>query len=153
MSMLKDCPQFAARIICHIFNNMIRTNIYPQAFKTSKIIPIHKSGKDPTSINSYRPICILPTVDKVIQTILRSQMEQHFEDNDLISKEHHGGRKNHSTVTALASIDLNHKKLKEKNNTVAIMTTDMSSAFDLVNHKVLIKKLKFYGVDNIASEQ
>ena len=71
MSILKDCPQFAARIICHMFNNIILTNIYSEALKTSKMILIRNTGKDHTCINNYRPICILLTVDKVIQTILR----------------------------------------------------------------------------------
>ena len=73
MSILKDCPQTASRVICHLYNNMIRTNIYPTILRTSKIIPILKHGKPPTQKDSYRPICILPTVDKVIQTIMRNQ--------------------------------------------------------------------------------
>ena len=55
MSILKDCPQTAARIICHIFNNMIRTGIYPEKLKTSKVIPILKNGKPATDKSSYRP--------------------------------------------------------------------------------------------------
>ena len=137
MNILKDCPQVSARIICHLYNQIIRTNIYPEILKTSKIIPIHKQGKTKTDINSYRPICILPTVDKIIETILRNQLEDHFESNNLIPKEHHGGRKSHSTLTAMASIDMNHKAMKEKKNTVGIMTTDLSSAYDLVDHNLL----------------
>merc|ERR1711954_105247 len=62
MSVLKDCPQMSARVICHIFNNIVRTKNYPERLKISKLIPIVKSGKDKTDKNSYRPINILPTV-------------------------------------------------------------------------------------------
>ena len=152
MSILKDCPQISARVICHIYNNMIRTNLYPDRLKISKIIPIVKSGKDKTDKTSYRPINILPTVDKVIESVMKEQLEEYFESNSLIPNEHHGGRKNHSTVTATAAMDLNHNEIKEDKDTVAIMATDLSSAFDLVDHNLLIEKLKYYGLDKNACE-
>ena len=150
MSILKDCQQISARVICHIFNNMIRTGTYPERLKTSKIIPILKNGKSPTDKANYRPICILPTVDKVIESLLKDQLEKYFEGNQLIPNQHHGGRKNHSTVTAMAAIDLNHKTLKEQKNTVGVMATDLSAAYDLVDHNLLIKKLQYYGIQNNA---
>ena len=78
MSILKDCPQTAARIICHIFNNMIHTGIYPEKLRTSKVIPILKNGKPATDKSTYRPICILPTVDKIIESILKDQLEEYL---------------------------------------------------------------------------
>ena len=50
----------------------------------------------------------------------------------------------------MASIDLNNKTLKEEKNYVSILTTDLSSAYDLVDHKLLLRKLEFYGVKNSA---
>ena len=52
----------------------------------------------------------------------------------------------------MASIDLNNKTLKEEKNYVSILTTDLSSAYDLVDHKLLLRKLEFYGVKNSAIE-
>ena len=52
----------------------------------------------------------------------------------------------------MASIDLNNKTLKEEKNYVSILTTDLSSTYDLVDHKLLLRKLEFYGVKNSAIE-
>ena len=69
---------------------MIRTKKYPERLKVSKLIPLVKPGKLKTDKQSYRPISILPTVDKVIETLIKDQLEAYFEENNLIPKEHHG---------------------------------------------------------------
>ena len=51
-----------------------------------------------------------------------------------------------STITAMASIDLNHKRLKEQKSSEGIITTDLSSTYNIVHHKLLIEKLEFYGI-------
>ena len=152
MRILKDTQQFSARVITHMFNTIIFKKKYPSILKKAKVIPICKPGKPETEISSYRPISILPTVDKVLQGLMRTQLESYFEGNKIITPEHHGGRQHHSTVSALGSIDLTNKTFKEKHKTVAIMTTDLSSAFDLVDHKLLVAKLKYYGVENSAAD-
>ena len=73
-------------------------------------------------------------------------MSSYFEDNDLILKFHHGGRKEHSTVTARATIDAECSSIIENNRLGLVLTTDLSSAFDTVDIWILIRKLEFYGV-------
>ena len=36
----------------------------------------------------------------------------------------------------------------DNRNTVAILTTDLSAAFDLVDHQVLTRKWAYYGVNH-----
>ena len=47
------------------FNLSITTGIYPSQLKIAKVIPIFKKG-DPKSLNNYRPISILSTINKKI---------------------------------------------------------------------------------------
>ena len=152
MNIIKQCHQFFSRALCHLFNSMIYTRKFPDSLKCSKLIPILKPSKNPMSCDSYRPIAILQASEKIIEQMMRMQMQQYFSDNKIIPEQHHGGLKNHSTITAMASLDHSHKILKEKHKHTLIMTTDLSAAFDTVDHTILLKKLKFYGISNSASD-
>ena len=67
----------------------------------------------------------------------------------MLSLEHHGGRYGYSTLTALTKIHNQIYKNKEKNKITAIITTDLTAAFDTVDHDTLLQKLSFYGLKGI----
>ena len=46
-----------------IFNLSLTSGVYPHKLKIAKVVPIHKKG-DSTSMNNYRPISILSTINK-----------------------------------------------------------------------------------------
>ena len=86
-------------------------------------------------------------VSKVVGRLLKYQIEKYFEDNSLILSSNHGGRTSHSTLTALAKVqDANYKAI-ELGKKSAVISTDLSAAFDLVDHQLLCDKLNFYSVD------
>merc|ERR1711954_37175 len=55
-NILKEIPQYITLAIVHLFNTMIRNEKYPQAFKTSRIIPLLKKKKSKTDLDSFRPV-------------------------------------------------------------------------------------------------
>ena len=48
-----------------LFNNSVSEGIFPECFKTEKIIPIFKSGDSNSTVN-YRRISMLPFLSKII---------------------------------------------------------------------------------------
>ena len=79
---------------------MIRTNCFPKILKRSRILHIKKEGKSGIERDFYRPINNLSAVDKIIEEVMRRQLDNYFESNHLIAPNNHGGRKGHSTLTA-----------------------------------------------------
>ena len=128
-----------------IFNLSIRTGVYPSNLKIAKVIPIFKKG-DPSSVNNYRPISILSTINKIFEKILYTRIINYINKSNLLYKYQYGFRKNHSTEHALTEIvDQIRFSIDDKKMTCGIFI-DLSKAFDTVNHQILLGKLEHYGI-------
>ena len=128
-----------------IFNLSLTSGVYPQKLKIAKVVPIHKKG-DSTSMNNYRPISILSTINKIFEKILHARLTKYIEDFNILYKYQFGFRKNHSTELALIEIvDQIRMSLNNGDMTCGIFV-DLSKAFDTVNHEILIDKLHHYGI-------
>ena len=63
-----------------------------------------------------------------------------LEENKLLHPNHHGGRKGHSTTTALVQMYNNWVEHMEEGKLVGVMMIDQSATFDLCDHQLLIEK-------------
>ncbi|CAL4087967.1 unnamed protein product, partial [Meganyctiphanes norvegica] len=86
-----------------IFNLALTTGVYPDNLKIAKVIPIFKKGS-PTSVNNYRPISILSTINKIFEKILYARLINYIDKFQLIYKYQYGFRKKHSTEHALIEL-------------------------------------------------
>ena len=55
-------------------------------------------------MESYRPVNNLCCLEKLAEAHILKYLEIFFEKNDIFEKNHHGGRKNFSTVSAISQI-------------------------------------------------
>ena len=139
---IKQVPQLTALYMTHLINCMIRRGKYPKVFKIIKVLPILKQGKCRLDLASHRPICNLSSLDKIIQEWMKLNLINYFEDNQLINNNHHGGRSSHSTQTAKAILDYYISKGLECGEVTLMINTDMSTAFNTVDHCILLRKIQ-----------
>ena len=89
---------------------------------------------------------------KVLESLMKDQLEDYFESEKLIPNEHLGSLKNHSTMTCKISIDSDVAETVDNHKNALVLTTDLSVCFDLVDHKLLLEKLEHMGVEKDAIE-
>merc|ERR1712240_116321 len=125
MKMLKKTTTIMAPLITHLIKQIIIERKFPSIFKTDRITPKLKNGK---------PIYDIAHLEPFLTT------------NKIIHDNHHGGRKGHSTTTALTQILTKSQTAKENQQITGCLITDMSKAFDTIDHLTLLMKMEYYGI-------
>ena len=112
--------------------------------KYAEVTPIHKKD-DKTDKENYRPISILPNLSKVYERLMYNQIYPYFQT--IFSKFQCGFRTGFNGQRyLLAMVQKWHKTLDGGGETGAVLT-DLSKAFDCIDHNLLIAKLNAYGFD------
>ena len=134
----KGCNNFVVKPLQFIFNLILRTSVYPQKWKTSKLIPIYKSGTR-QDIKNYRPISIVCAVSKIFEVLVFDLLFD--EISNKINSSQHGFLPRKSTFTNLASFcQFVHDAINNKSQ-VDVIYTDMEKAFDRVRHCYIVNSL------------
>lgn len=139
---LKKCAFILTPAITSLFNKSLLSGIFPEQWKSSYITPIFKKGNR-CLINNYRPISKLSIIPKLFSKLVNNIITPLC--NKLLSNDQHGFRQNRSTITNLCIFKHAILDSFEMQSQTDVIYTDMEKAFDRVNHKLLINKLKTYG--------
>jgi hypothetical protein len=126
-------------ILLHLVNISIESSLYPSLWKVNKVSPQFKKG-DKSLGSNWRPVTDIVFVSKLAEAAVYEQVEIHFTSNNLWHPNHHGFKAYHSTATAITQIyDIWIRAAENKELTAALLL-DLSAAFDVVDHKILLYK-------------
>ena len=130
--------------ITHIINLSVSQSNFPELWKTAKIIPLLKKDS-PLDPKNYRPVALLPIFSKILEKVVFVQIVDYLNTNNLYHPNHHGFRAQHNTVTAMIQMYDVWAESMEQGEMAAAMMIDLSAAFDMVDHNLLLEKLSILG--------
>ena len=130
----------------HVCNAALSSGVFPDRLKYAIVKPIFKRGSK-QYISNYRPISLLTSFSKVFEKVVNNRLFTHFEMNGILVQEQFGFRMQHLTEQAAFSLINSILTAMNKNQIVGGIFCELQKAFDCVNHKILVDKLQFYGID------
>ena len=143
---IKMTKEILSPLFADLINLSYKTGTFPDSLKIAVVTPIFKEN-DKNEIKNYRPISILPVISKIFEKSATKQLSEYLEKNTLLSPLQHAYRKYHSTVTCLFELLNNIYEKLDNKKMVAIVSLDLSKAFDSINHQLLLQKLENLNLD------
>ena len=133
--------------LTHIINLSLTEGSFPESLKTSRVCPVFKQN-DRQNMNNYRPISCLPVFSKIFEKVAYDQLSAYLISHNIIHPHQFGFQQGKNTTHALLHI-LNYiTEAFNENKFVVAIFLDLKKAFDMVNHDILLHKLRILGVRN-----
>lgn len=88
--------------LVNLFNACLQCHYCPDHFRQSTTVVIRKPGKpDYTDPKAYRPIALLSTIGKALESVIARRLSFLVEKYNLLPKHHIGGRRGRSSELAI----------------------------------------------------
>lgn len=149
---LKQSLDVLVHPITKVVNASLTTGEFPSSLKKGIIYPsIKKQTLDQEEFTSYRPITNIAFLSKTLERVVAAQTINYLTDNDLMAKLQSAYRCFHSTETALLRVCNDILLALDSRQEVVLVLLDLSSAFDTIDHDVLLDRLRSrYGIKGTA---
>lgn len=143
---LRQCAAELARPLASLFNHCLSNATWPEMWKGSSVVPLHKKNAK-TEAKNYRPVSLLPVLSKVLETVVASRVTRHLERHHLLSNRQFGFRQGRSAADLHLLLSTEWSGALDQGKTTAVVALDIEGAFDKVWHAALTTKLRAIGVD------
>ena len=141
----KSIKNYICNPVMNLINSTFYHGIFPSCLKLARITPVLKKN-DKKTCSNYRPISSLSFISKIYERAMTNRLLSFFNKFSLFTRKQFGFLKNLSTQNALFDFTESvYDALDTKKHNISILI-DMKSAFDTVNHSILLKKFDFYGI-------
>ena len=131
-------------MLTYLYNFSLDKGIYPDALKTARVVPIHKSGSV-SDVGNYRPISNLCPINKIYELLTKTRIDKFLNRNNILTNLQFGFRTASDTSQAIFTLLKDFMlTINKKDYTIALFV-DLKKAFDLIDRNILRGKLYRYG--------
>ena len=149
--LIKDAVDLISKPLTLIFNSSLWKGIFPDVWKLARVTPIFKSGSKSVA-NNYRPISVISVFSRILERLVHDQVYEYLKVNKVLTMSQSAFQTLCSTITSLIdSTDYWYENSDHKQLNLAIFL-DLKKAFDTVDHKILLEKLRKYGIRELSGD-
>lgn len=145
---IKRVSEIWPEYLLKVFNSCLANGIFPTKWKIQKLVLLRKGNKPLNEPSSYRPLCMLDSLGKLLESIILQRLEKRIDDLGGLSPMQHGFRKGKSTIDAISEVVNKATQAKTSGEYCAIITLDVKNAFNTVKWNVVLDAFRNKGVDN-----
>ena len=126
-----------------IFKNCLQVGSFPNNWKKSNVLPIHKKG-DKQLLQNHWPVSLLSICSKIFEGIIFNPILEFLEKNTLLCPNQYGFCQFDSCENQLLSINHDNYANFDQHPTFEVRTNflDLSKAFNRVWHEGLLFKFE-----------
>ena len=143
--------KLSSEIICSsltiLFNMSLYNGEIPNEWKKAPVTPVYKNKGSKRDPNNFRSISVIGHIPKLFEKLVDSQLREYLQSHSFITHSQSAFMKLHSTQTSLHNVieyvldNINENEIND------ICMFDLAKCFDIIDHKLLIKKLSKYGLN------
>lgn len=131
---IKEIARSNPEMLRSLLNTCFEQGVFPENWKVAKLVLLRKGSRPLDCPSSYRPICLMNTVGKFFERIIKMRLEKHLEDTDGLNDKQYGFRKGRSTVDAalkiMETVDKYSTGPLYKRQLCAVVALDVQNAFN-----------------------
>ncbi|XP_046564906.1 uncharacterized protein LOC124273676 [Haliotis rubra] len=141
--LLKNSLDTFAPILTSVVNKSLQEGMMPDTLKNGVVTPLlKKKGLDQELLKNYRPVTNLPFTSKLIERVVTTRLKEHMTLNGCFEVMQSAYRNFHSTETALVKVHNDILRAVDKDGAAVLVLLDLSSAFDTIDHTILMHTLE-----------
>ena len=146
---LKGITTGISTLLNILINKSLTKGIFPTEMKKADTIPLYKN-KDRNDKNNYRPISLLLILSKVLKKVIYKRTYNFLDNSGKFFNSQYGFRTGHSCQEAIAELIGEVAGNNDMGCHTIGVFSDLSKAFDTLEHEVLFAKLSKYGIRGVS---
>ena len=135
----------AVQATTNILNSMFQFGKVTEALRVGALTPVYKRKGSCTDAKNYRGITVLRVITKILETVLRDQIQPYVDQHQNILQR--GFTKHSSPMNCSLIMEEDFRDRKDRGQPVFAAFLDVKSAFDVVPHNSLLRRLYQAGVE------